>query len=114
MGATVGFSVPDFDQVPYTVEAVDQNSVVVAIPTGASVALKSDNANAIIVPNSTDPTGATGNVVAAKGFSGSVSGTAVLTNTDGTTMSGTWSGTFTPGAPFSLSVAFGAPSAPSA
>jgi hypothetical protein len=116
-GTTGVFSTPNVDMVPYDVEILDANGDVLSdSPTGV-LALVSNTPNAIVVPNSTDPTGATGNVVAAKGFSGNVGGTASYNDPAATppvSLSGTWTGNFTAGQPFSVQVNFGTPSAPAA
>ena len=113
-GSAGVFSAPNIDMVPYDVEILDaQGNVLTDTATGV-LSLVSNDGNAIVVPNSTDPTGATGNVVAAKGFSGKVSGTASYNDPGATppvSLSGTWSGVFTAGQPISISVVFGPPAA---
>ena len=117
MSSTSGvFSAPNVDLVPYQVAALDAAGNVIAVPAGVVISLVSATPNAIVVPNSTDPTGASGNIVAAAGFTGPVNGTATLTNADGTVANGTWSGTFNPEVDdiVNLSVTFGTPTAPAA
>lgn len=114
MSSTSGvFSAPNIDMVPYDVEAQNADGSPYTLQSTQVLALVSSSPNCIVVPNSTDPTGATGNLVAAAGFSGAVSGTATFTDSANPSfsLSGTWSGTFVPGAtePTSLTVVFGTP-----
>lgn len=110
------FSDPDNDLVPYTIEAVDGNNVEVPFNAGDVVALLSTDGNSTVVPNPSDPSGATGNLSAKSGFSGPVSGTATYTPNGATapSLTGTWTGTFTVGSPATLDVVFGAGAAPAA
>lgn len=107
------FNAPNIDMVPYDVEALDATGAVVPLTATQVLTLTSANANAIVVPNSTDATGATGNIVAAAGFVGPVSGAAGLTDSanPGFSLAGTWSGQFDASVtePISLAVVFGAP-----
>lgn len=114
MSSTPGvFDSPNIDMVPYDVEALDASGAVVALSATQVLSLTSDSANAIVVPNSTDATGATGQIVAAAGFVGPVSGKAGLTDSanPGFSLSGTWSGQFDASVtePISLAIVFGAP-----
>ena len=106
------FTAPDIDMVPYDVVLADSSGNPISPSATGVLALTSNSPSAIVVPNSTDPTGATGNIVAASGFSGSVGGTATYIDNSATppiSLSGTWTGTFTPDEPASLQVNFGAP-----
>jgi hypothetical protein len=107
VSSTNTFSDPDVDSVPYDIEATDANGAAVPV-SGGVLTLVSTDGNSVIVPNPSDPTGATGNVTAAKGYSGPVSGTATFTPTGAPSpsLTGSWTGTFTPGAPATLSVVF--------
>jgi hypothetical protein len=112
MASSNVFSAPNIDMVPYDVELLDaQGNVIPPSATGV-LSLVSQDANAIVVPNSNDPTGATGTIVAAKGFSGAVGGSASYSDPAAVppiSLSGSWSGTFTPDQPASLQVDFGTP-----
>ena len=107
------FNAPNIDIVPYDVEALDATGTAVALSATQVLTLTSADGNAIVVPNSTDSTGATGNIVAAAGYVGPVSGAAGLTDSanPGFSLSGTWSGQFDASVtePISLAVVFGAP-----
>ena len=107
------FNAPNIDMVPYDVEALDATGTAVALSATQVLTLTSADGNAIVVPNSTDSTGATGNIVAAAGYVGPVSGAAGLTDSanPGFSLSGTWSGQFDASVtePISLAVVFGAP-----
>jgi hypothetical protein len=116
-GLTQGpFSAIDVDMVPYDVELEDSNGAVEGVPAGGVITLTSNDGNSIVVPNSSDPTGATGNILCAAGFAGAVSGAASfqgpadpVTGVVPDPITGTWSGVFTPGQPASIAVEFGAP-----
>jgi hypothetical protein len=117
MGSPNVFSAPNIDMVPYDVELLDANGNPLPDSATGVLALVSNSPNAIVVPDSVDPTGATGNVVAAAGFSGPVGGTATYNDPAAVppiSLTGTWTGQFTPDAPASLQVNFGAPSAAAA
>ena len=107
------FNAPNIDMVPYDVEALDADGSVATLSATQVLTLTSQDANAIVVPNSTDPTGATGNIVAAAGYVGPVGGAAGLTDSanPGFSLAGTWSGTFDASVtePISLAVVFGPP-----
>lgn len=108
------FTDADNDVVPYDIQAVDANDAPATI-SGGVLALTSTDGNSTVQPNPGDETGATGNLIAKAGYAGPVSGDASFTPTgaDSPSLTGTWSGTFTPGAPASLVVTFG-PGAPAA
>ena len=117
MSSTTGvFSAPDLDMVPYDVEALNADGSPYTLSSTQVLALVSSTAGCIVVPNSNDPTGATGNLVAASGFSGAVNGTGTFTDSADPTaaLSVSWTGTFVPGTtePASLSVVFGSPTPP--
>jgi hypothetical protein len=114
MSSTSGvFNSPNIDMVPYDVEALDASGAQVALSATQVLTLTSDSGSAIVVPNSTDATGATGNVVAAAGFVGPVSGKASLADSANPSFSlqGTWSGQFDASVtePISLAIVFGTP-----
>jgi hypothetical protein len=114
MASNSPFNAPNIDMVPYDIDILDASGNVIPDTSTGILALVSGSASAIVVPNSTDPTGATGNVVAAAGFSGAVGGTATYVDASAVppvSLSGTWSGTFTPDQPASISVVFSAPTA---
>lgn len=113
------FTAPNVDMVPYAIELFDNSTPpkAVALTASQKLSLVSQDGNAIVVPDSSDATGATGQIVAAAGFSGPVGGTATLTDSATTppfVLSGTWSGTFTPNEPASIEVVFGTPAPASA
>jgi hypothetical protein len=114
MASNSPFNAPNIDMVPYDIDILDASGNVIPDTSTGILALVSGSASAIVVPNSTDPTGATGNVVAAAGFSGAVGGTATYVDASAVppvSLSGTWSGTFTPDQPASISVVFSSPTA---
>jgi hypothetical protein len=112
------FSDPDVDVVPYTVEAEDANGVAFVPQAGDVFSLTSTDGNSNVTPNANDPTGATGSLSCKVGYAGPVAG--AISFTPGPTSSaqgavpltGTWSGTFTPGEPATLAAEFGPGTAP--
>jgi hypothetical protein len=112
MSSSSVFSAPNIDMVPYDVELLDAAGNVIPPSATGVLSLVSQDGNAIVVPNSNDKSGATGNIVAAAGFSGAVGGSASYSDPAAVppiSLSGSWSGTFTPDQPASLKVDFGTP-----
>jgi hypothetical protein len=90
------FEASTLDAVPYTISGVDQNENPIAFPSDAVLKLVDLDGNCAVVPNPSDPTGATGSIVANTGYSGPVNGTGSITDSEGDTETLTWSGTFDP------------------
>jgi hypothetical protein len=115
-GGVGSFEAPDTDQIPYQLQALNPDGSAFALTSTQRLSLLSNDGNSTVVPDPNDPSGLTGDIVAAAGFVGPVGGTLAFTDSanPGFSLAGTWKGQFDaasqpPNEPMSIQVTFATP-----